>query len=109
VRAIGAMLDLYFDFYVPFYGERSCALHDPLAAAIATGDIVATRAPAVEIVVDTTIGPGRGQTICDLRGQRLGPVDQPGVVTRVALATDRPLGPLLVERLAGFAPAAAVR
>jgi purine nucleosidase len=109
VRAIGAMLDLYFDFYVPFYGERSCALHDPLAAAIATGDIVATRAPAVEIVVDTTMGPGRGQTICDLRGQRLGPVDQPGVVTRVALATDRPLGALLVERLTGFAPAAAVR
>lgn len=104
-RALGAMLDLYFDYYVPFYGERGSALHDPLAAAIATGAIVATRAPAVEIVVDTTGGPGRGQTICDLRGQRRGPVDRPGVRTRVALATDRPFGPVLIERLVGFDPA----
>jgi purine nucleosidase len=105
-RALGAMLDIYFDYYVPFYGERSCALHDPLAVAIATGDIVATRAPAVEIVVDTTAGPGRGQTICDLRGQRQGPVDRAGIWTRVALETDRPFGPVLVERLVGFDPVA---
>lgn len=109
VRAIGAMLDIYFDFYVPLYGERSCALHDPLAAAIATGDIRATRAPAVDIVVDTTRGPGRGQTICDLRGQRLGPVDRPGVRTRVALETDRPFGPVLLDRLIGFVPTATIR
>jgi purine nucleosidase len=108
-RALGAMLDIYFEYYVPFYGERSSALHDPLAAAIATGDIVATRAPAVEIIVDTGNGPGRGQTICDLRGQRHGPVDQPGVRTRVALETDRPFGPVLIERLLAFDPASAGR
>jgi purine nucleosidase len=100
-QAVGAMLDHYFGFHTPLYGHRGCALHDPLAAAIAVGTVRATRAPAVPVVVDTTQGPGRGQTIADLRGQRLGPVDRPGVRTRVVLDTDRPLGPLLVERLAG--------
>jgi len=106
-RALGAMLDLYFDFYLELYGRRSCALHDPLAAAIAVGSIKPLRAPAVPIVVDTTQGPGRGQTICDLRGQRRGPVDHPGVRTRVVLETDRPLGPDLIQRLLAFAPVAA--
>ena len=104
VRALGAMLDVYFDFYVPFYGSRSCALHDPMAAAIAVGAIRAARAPAVEIVVDATNGPGRGQTICDLRGQRLGTVDQPGARHRVVLELEAPLGPHLVERLLQFDP-----
>ncbi len=103
-RAIGAMLDLYFEFYVALYGRRCSALHDPLAAAIAVGAIKALRAPAVPIVVDTTRGPGRGQTICDLRGQRLGPVDHPGARTRVVLETDRPLGPDLLKRLLAAAP-----
>ncbi|GAA4695879.1 nucleoside hydrolase [Pseudonocardia yuanmonensis] len=106
-QAVGAMLDHYFGFYTPLYGRRGCALHDPLAAAIAVGSVQPTRAPAVELVIDTTHGPGRGQTIADLRGQRLGPVDRPGVRTRVVLDTDRPLGPLLVERLLGTARAAA--
>lgn len=109
VRALGAMLDVYFDYYVPLYGERSCALHDPMAAAIAVGSIRASRAPSVEIVVDATQGPGRGQTICDLRGQRLGPVDQPGARHRVVLELDAPFGPHLVERLTTFVPPEAVR
>ncbi|MGJ4845923.1 nucleoside hydrolase [Leifsonia sp. Le1] len=98
-RAIGEMLDFYFEFYVELYGRRSSALHDPLAAAIAVGGIVATNAPLVDVVVDATSGPGRGQTICDLRGQRLGPVDQPGAHVRVVLGTDRQLDAHLVERL----------
>ncbi len=99
----------YFDYYVPLYGERSSALHDPMAAAIAVGGARPSRAPAVDIVVDTTDGPGRGQTICDLRGQRLGPVDKPGVRSRVVLALETPLGPHLVERLMRFDPPEAVR
>ncbi|WP_431278979.1 nucleoside hydrolase [Leifsonia poae] len=102
-RAVGEMLDFYFDFYVDLYGRRSSALHDPLAAAIAVGGVRATVAPAVGVVVDTSNGPGRGQTICDLRGQRLGPVDQPGAHVRVVLGTDRPLAEHLVERM--LAPA----
>lgn len=98
-RAVGEILNHYFDFYVGLYGRRSSALHDPLAAAIAVGMVTATRAPAVTVVVDTTDGPGRGQTICDLRGQRLGPVDLDNANARVVLATDTALAPLLVARL----------
>ena len=98
-RALGEMLDHYFDFYVAEYGRRSSALHDPLAAALAVGGIRASVAPAVPVAVDTTSGPGRGQTVCDLRGQRLGAVDRPGANVRVVLATAEPLAPHLVARL----------
>jgi purine nucleosidase len=109
VSSLGRILDFYFDFYVDFYGRRASALHDPLAAAIAAGGITASNAPRVNVVVDTTDGPGRGQTICDLRGQRLGPVDQPGARCRVVLATDKPLAPLLVQRLLDYATPADAR
>lgn len=101
-QALADMLNLYNGFYVSEYGRRCCALHDPLAAAIAVGQVSATRAPAVPVLVDDTDGPGRGQTICDLRGQRNGPKDAEGANVRVVLATDQPLAPLLRERLLGF-------
>ena len=101
-RALADILDLYFDFYVGEYDRRMCALHDPLAAAIATGQITATRAPNVPVVVDDTQGPGRGQTICDLRYQRNGPKDVDGAHVRVVLETDQPLGPVLLERLLNY-------
>jgi purine nucleosidase len=101
-RALADILDLYLDFYVAEYGRRCCALHDPLAAAMAVGQIIATRAPQVQVVVDDTQGPGRGQTICDLRGQRNGPVDDPDAHVRVVLDTDQPLRPLLLERLLAY-------
>lgn len=97
--AVGGMLDHYFDFYVDVYGRRSSALHDPLAAALAVGGAVATVAPAVPVEVDTTDGPGRGQTVCDLRGQRLGPVDREGATVRVVLEVAEPLAPHLLERI----------
>ncbi|MBN9629568.1 MAG: nucleoside hydrolase, partial [Actinobacteria bacterium] len=97
--AVGGMLDHYFDFYVDVYGRRSSALHDPLAAALAVGGAVATVAPAVPVDVDTTDGPGRGQTVCGLRGQRLGPVDREGATVRVVLEVAEPLAPHLLERI----------
>lgn len=99
VRTLGEILDHYFDFYVRLYGTRSCALHDPLAAALAVGGAVATRAPAVPVTVDDTAGPGRGQTICDLRGPRSGVADVPGCRTRVVLEVEDDLAPHLVERI----------
>ena len=101
-QALAGILDLYYDFYVGEYGRRMCALHDPLAAAIAVGQITATRAPNVPVVVDDTQGPGRGQTICDLRGQRNGPRDVEGAHVRVVLDTDQPLAPVLLERLLSY-------
>ena len=69
------------------------------AAAIGVGNITPVNSPWVDVAIDATDGPGRGQTIADLRGQRLGPVDQPGAHTRMVLDTDRKLPDHLVERL----------
>ncbi|MBZ4488455.1 nucleoside hydrolase [Microbacterium sp. cx-55] len=99
VRAVGEILDHYFDFYLPTYGVRSCALHDPLAAVIAAGGSQPTRAPRVPVEVDVSHGPGRGQTIADLRGQRLGVRHHDGARTRVVLEVDAPIGPHLVETI----------
>lgn len=84
-RAIGEMLDTYFDFYVDYFGRRACALHDPLAAAIAVGDVDLVAAPTVAVEIDTTSGPARGQTICELRYRNIGYPEQPGAHTRVVL------------------------
>lgn len=43
--ALAAMLTGYFDYYEPVLGERRVPLHDPLAAGIATGDLVPADAP----------------------------------------------------------------
>lgn len=98
-RTLGAILDLYFEFYVGTYGRRCCAVHDPLAAAVAVGEIEPLVAPVVEVVVDTTRGPGRGRTICDLRGQWLGYPTQPGAHCRVLLELPPDVAPRLMDRL----------
>lgn len=96
-RALGEILDLYFEFYNGIYGYRTCALHDPLAAAIAAGGVIETVAPAVPVVVDDTPGPGRGQTICDMRSQEFGIHDRRGANVRVVLEVDQPLAPHLMD------------
>jgi purine nucleosidase len=98
-RTLGEVLDLYFEYYLGTFGRRCCALHDPLAAALAVGDVEPDVAPVVSVVVDHTDGPGRGQTICDLRGHRLGYPAQPGAHCRVVLSLATDFVPLLMERL----------
>ncbi|UFU05893.1 nucleoside hydrolase [Ruania halotolerans] len=100
-RVVGEALESYLDFYLDIYGYRACALHDPLAAALLVGTVTATRAARVPVVVDEGDGPGRGQTIVDMRGQRRGPVDVPGARCQVVLETDLLVGPVLLDRLAG--------
>ncbi|MFT4128135.1 MAG: nucleoside hydrolase [Gordonia sp. (in: high G+C Gram-positive bacteria)] len=98
-QALAAMLSSYADFYVGIYGRRTVALHDPLAAAVACGTVELTSAPTVGVVVDDTDGPGRGQTICDLRGRFRGYPDQPGAHTRVVLDCAGDFAAHLRERL----------
>jgi purine nucleosidase len=100
---LGEMLAVYFEFYRSVFGRPCSALHDPLAVAIATGEITASLAPVVRVAVDATDGPGRGQTVCDLRGLYAGYPPQSGAHVRVVLATDRPYAPILTERLLSFA------
>ncbi|WP_328329493.1 MULTISPECIES: nucleoside hydrolase [unclassified Streptomyces] len=97
--ALGEMMDLYYDFYLETFGRRCCAVHDPLAAAIAVGGVVPTLAPNVNVVVDATQGPGRGQTVCDLRGQFLDYPPQEGAHCRVVLAAGPDSAAHLIERL----------
>lgn len=100
-RALGEILDLYFEFYNGIYGYRTCALHDPLAAAIAAGGIIETVAPAVPVVVDDTQGPGRGQTICDMRSQEFGIHDRNNANVRVVLEINEPLAGHMMDVILG--------
>jgi purine nucleosidase len=97
--ALAAMLDVYFGFYTPILGRPSCALHDPLAAAIALGTVVPTLAPVVAVEVDATDGPGHGQTIADLRGRFVGYPAMPGARHRVVLGIPDGFADDLLESL----------
>jgi purine nucleosidase len=104
-QALGEMLGYYFRFYEGIFGRPCSAMHDPLAAALAVGGIKAAVAPVVHAAVDTTDGPGRGQTVCDLRGFYLGYPEQPGARCRVVLSLEGDFAPHLVETLLSFATA----
>jgi purine nucleosidase len=97
--ALGEMLDYYFAFYFSVFGDRHCALHDPLAAAIAVGEVVPTLAPTVRVDVDAAHGPSRGQTVCDLRGRYRGYPVQSGAHTRVVLGAPDDSAALIRRRL----------
>ena len=98
-KALAAMLGVYFDFYTAILGRPSCALHDPLAAAIALGTVEPTLAPVVPIEVDTTDGPGRGQTIVDRRDRYIGYPGKPGLRHRAVLEVPEGFGDALLASL----------
>jgi purine nucleosidase len=93
VAAISRMVDFYLDFYATRLGVRECALHDPLAAALAVDDVRVSFAQETHVVVDTSNGPHRGATVADRRERADGPL------TRVVLSVDEPFGPRLLARL----------
>ncbi|MFI0467876.1 nucleoside hydrolase [Saccharopolyspora sp. 5N102] len=94
------MLDQYFDFYEGnVFGERSAACHDPLAAAIAVGDVSPVLAPVVAVDVETSQGPGRGATVADVRGQYRNFPAQDDANVRVVLETGGDFAELLADRL----------
>ncbi|WP_163165396.1 nucleoside hydrolase [Arthrobacter sp. Alg241-R88] len=101
-QALGEMLGYYFRFYEDIYGRPCSAMHDPLAAALAVGAARAAVAPVVRAAVDTSHGPGRGQTICDLRGLYKGYPPVAGARCRVVLSLEEDFAPHLVETLLGF-------
>ena len=88
-RYVGRMLEFYFDFFARnAFGERSSCMHDALAVAIGADTLKPSLAPTVNAYVDTSDGPGRGQTICDLRGRYMGFPTQDGAHCEVALESD---------------------
>jgi len=98
-HALGAMLEIYIDFYEKTYGTRACAIHDPAAAYFAIEGLNHCLAPKVKVVVDDTQGPGRGQTICDMRGMYKGYPVQQDANCQVVLKTDIDLASVLMDKL----------
>ena len=104
-RAIGQMLPIYFEFYrTTHLGRVACAMHDPLAAAIATGDVPLALAPVVPAFVDVTEGPLRGSTVYDLRARYRGFDEAEGAgldggAVRVVLECGEDFGSRIAERL----------
>jgi purine nucleosidase len=96
---VSRMLDRYFDFYQDVYGRRCAPCHDALAAAIAVGDVTPELAPLLSVEVDQGDGPGRGQTICDLRGVYRGYPSQSAATCRVVLTVGDGFVARLVSRL----------
>src|ERR1700712_1749294 len=88
-QALAAMLGVYFDFYTAILGRPSCAL----------GTVTPTHDPVVPIEVDTTDGPGRGQTIADLRDRYIGFPERSGLRHRVVLRVPEGFGEALVGSL----------
>lgn len=101
-----SILGHYLDFYErDVFGTRSAACHDPLAAAIAVGDVPSHRAPRLAVDVDTGDGPARGATIADTRGSYRDSPDRENTRASVVLGTGRSFPRQLVERLCGFSDA----
>lgn len=97
-----SILEHYLDFYArDVFGDRLAACHDPLAAAIAVGDVTPVRAPRIAVDVDTGDGPAHAATIADTRGQYRGFPPGEDARVRVVLDTDRTFGERLISRLCG--------
>ena len=84
-KALAAMLPVYFDFYEPKLGVREVPLHDPLAAALAVGDVTPSDRPDLGVRIDVAAG----RTVEDDKARKM----------RVVLALDKPAGPIILERL----------
>lgn len=98
-QALGQILPIYLDFYKDIYGRRCCALHDPAAAILAVQGLERCLAPKVKVSIDSTQGPGRGQTICDLRGKYNGYPVVKNANCHVVLSTELNISAFLLEKI----------
>lgn len=101
----GQYLARILQYYGEFYSGRAfdrwvCVMHDAIAVAYAAGDLDVRLGPVVNVEVDTTDGPGRGQTVADLRGKYRGFPDQPGAHCRVLLDIDTRIVDEIVDLIA---------
>ncbi len=88
-KLLWAAMQHYLDVYEPIAGERTCAMHDPLAIAVALDEDLASYR-LVRATIELRGEHTRGQTVADLRGYEPDPTDprEPGVV-RVVTDFDR--------------------
>jgi purine nucleosidase len=98
-RFVADITDSYVAFYEARFGRRVAALHDVLAAAVLTGEVVPDPFPRVRVAIECGSGPARGATVCDTRGRYTGHPDQEGATVRVALGTPGGFADALVAHL----------
>lgn len=77
-------------------------MHDSIAVAAAAGHLDVQLAPVVNVEVDTTGGPGHGQTLVDLRGKYRGYPEQEGAHTTVLLEISDTIADTVVDLIADF-------
>jgi purine nucleosidase len=96
----GQALDIYFSFHQGrVFNFRGGPCHDPLAAAVAVGNLSPHLAPRVHVSVDTANGLTRGSTIADTRGMYRGYPPSANANAAVVLKTDGTFPDLLTEVL----------
>ncbi|GAB3211707.1 nucleoside hydrolase [Marinactinospora thermotolerans] len=66
-RTSARFLDFYVGWYSDVFGERACAMHDPLAAGVLVNPALATESIEVPVRVELRGEYTRGLTIADLR------------------------------------------
>lgn len=100
-KYMARIMQHYGEFYRDnSFGTWSCAMHDTIAVAAAAGTLDVRLAPVVNVEVDTTGGPGHGQTIADLRGMYRGFPEQEGAHCAVLLDVDAKIADEVVELIA---------
>jgi purine nucleosidase len=93
------------EFYTAFnenasFGKPLATMHDAVAVGLAANLVRATISPLVNVEVDTTNGPGRGQTVCDLRGVYMNFPPQEGAHCHVPLELEDGLPDYFTDLLA---------
>lgn len=102
-RYLSRIMQFYGDFFTETaFGQWRACMHDTMAVAAAAGTLEIHLAPTVNVEVDTTGGPGHGQTICDLRGAYMGYPEQEGAHCRVLLQVNDSIADDVVKLIADF-------
>lgn len=101
-RLLGEMLETYLGFYEPVYGDRRCALHDPLAAALVAGDVASAvwRRGAFDVVRD--VGPDHGRVVeLEVELDDASESESAGFAVRTGavMATEDPVAEILLDRI----------
>ena len=100
---MGRIIEFYGEFYRDVvFGDWSCAMHDSIAVAAAAGHLDVQLAPVVNVEVDTTGGPGHGQTLVDLRGKYRDYPEQEGAHTTVLLEISDSIADTVVDLITDF-------
>ena len=90
-RYVARIAPFYMDFYSPLLGEYACAMHSPLAVAVAAHPDLITSAIDVAMTVELTGATTRGMTVTDRRPGRGSSARSwmPGRLVHVATDVDR--------------------